>query len=180
MLLLLREWRLALGLTGRLLAHNISRHDSATRLLLGRCCGAEDRLALGLMHRGGTRRPAGIRRQVVGVLLELLRVGPCSTLLLLLDLRMHLLLLMLGRAHYPPSPTSSTRHLLELVVKLVLRRHAALCGHPTWLLLLLLLNSRSRAHSLLWAWGHGLSRGLGCWRLGSTSWGTGRRTIVPR
>lgn len=179
--MLLREWRLALGLTGRLLAHNISRHDSATRLLLGRCCGAEDRLALGLMHRGGTRRPAGIRRQVVGVLLELLRVGPCSTLLLLLDLRMHLLLLMLGRAHYPPSPTSSTRHLLELVVKLVLRRHAALCGHPTWLLLLLLLlNSRSRAHSLLWAWGHGLSRGLGCWRLGSTSWGTGRRTIVPR
>lgn len=105
------------------------------------------------------------------MLLELLKVGPCSTLLLLLDLRMHLLL-MLGRAHYPPSPASSTCHLLELVVKGVLRRHATLRGHPTWLLLL--LDSRSRAHSLLGDWRHGLSRGLGCWGLGTTrSWGTG-------
>lgn len=112
------------------------------------------------------------------MLLELLRVGPCSTLLLLLDLRKHLLL-MLGRAHYPPSPSSSTHHLLELVVKGVLRSHATLCRHHTWLLLL--LDTGSRAHSLLWAWRHGLSRGLGCWRLGSTrSWSAGcRGTIVP-
>ena len=112
------------------------------------------------------------------MLLERLRVGPCSTLLLLLlDLRKHLLL-MLGRIHSPPSPASSTRHLWELVVKGMLRRHATLCGHAsTWLLLLL----DSRSHSLLRDWRHGLSGGLGCWGLGSTrSWGTGcRGTIVP-
>lgn len=62
------------------------------------------------------------------MLLELLRVGSCSTLLLLLllDLREHLLLLMLGRAHYPPGPAAPTPHLLELVVKVVLRRHSTL------------------------------------------------------
>lgn len=119
LLLLLLKGRLALGLAGWLLAPNISRHDSATRLLLllllGRCCRAKDRFALGLMEWGGARGSAGIWGQIVGMLLELLRVGPCSTLLLLLDLRKHLLL-MLGRAHYPPSPASSTWHLLELMV----------------------------------------------------------------
>lgn len=176
LLLLLWKGRLTLGLTGRLLAPNTSSHDSTTRLLLGRCCRAEDRFALGLMDWGRAWGSAGIWRQIVGVLLELLRVGLCSTLLLL-DLRKHLLL-MLGRVHYSPSPTSSTRHLLELVVK-VLRRHATLCSYATWLLLL--LDSRSRAHSLLWDRRHGLSWGLGCWGLGSTrGWGTGRcGTIVP-
>lgn len=177
-LLLLWNGRLALGLTGRLWAPNTTRHDSATRLLLGRCCRAKDRFALGLMDLGGAWGSAGIWRQIVWVLLELLRVGPCSTLLLLLDLRKHLLL-MLGRAHYPPSPTSPTCHLLELVVKGVLRRHATLCGHPTGLLLL--LDSGSRAQSLLRDWRHGLSWGLRCWGLGSTRcWSTGRcGTIVP-
>lgn len=164
LLLLLWKGRLALGLAGRLLAPDISSHDSAHKLL-GRCCGAKDRFALGLMDWGGARGSAGIWRQIVGVLLELLRVGPCSTLLLL-DLRKHLLL-MLRRVHYPPRTASSTWHLLELVVNRVLRRHAALWGHSTWLLLLL-LNSRSRAHSLLRDWRHGLSWGLGCWGLGST------------
>lgn len=89
-------------------------------------------------------------RQIVGVLLELLRLGPCSPMLL--DLRKHLLL-MLRRAHHPPGPASSTRHLRELVVKRVLRGHATLWGHSTllMLLLLLLLNPRSRTHSLLCA-----------------------------
>lgn len=110
-----------------MLPSNTSSHDSATRLLLGRRCRAKDRFALGLVDWGGARGSAAIRRQIVGVLLELLRVGPCSTLLLLLDLRKHLLL-MLGRTHYPPSPTTSTStcHLRKLVVKGVLRRHATL------------------------------------------------------
>lgn len=98
------------------------------------------------------------------MLLELLRVGPCSTLLLLLDLRKHLLL-MLWRAHYAPRTTSSTWHLLELVVKVVLRRDTTLWRHCTCLLL---LDTRPRTHSLLWDWGDGLSWGLWCWGLGST------------
>lgn len=178
--MLLWNGRLALGLTGRLLAPNTSSHDSSARLLLllGRCCRAKDWFALRLMDWGRARGSAGIWRQIVGVLLELLRVGPCSTLLLQLDLRKHLLL-RLGRAHYPPSPASTTRHLLELMVKGVLRRHTTLCRHPTWLLLL--LDSRYRTHSLLRDWRHDLSWGLGCWGLGSTrSWGTGRRgAIIP-
>ena len=110
--------------------------------------------------------------------MELLRVGPCSTLLLLLDLRKHLLL-MLGRAHHPPCPAPSALHLLELVVKRVLRRHAALWGHPARLLLL--LDSGSGTHPLLCDWRHGLSRSLGCWGLRSTrSRGTGCGTVVPR
>lgn len=105
------------------------------------------------------------------MLLKLLRIGPCSTLLLLLDLRNHLLL-MLGRIHYPSSSSTSTCHLLELMVKGVLRRHATVCRHPAWLLLR--LNSSSRAHSLLCDWRYGLSRSLGSWGLGSTRcWGTG-------
>lgn len=123
LLLLLRKWRLALWLAGRLTT-NTSRHDT-TRLLLGRCCRAKDWFALGLVDWGGSWWSAGIWRQTVGVLLELLRVGPCSTLLLLLNLRKHLLL-MLGRVHYPPSPTPCTAHLLKLVVKMVLRRHTTL------------------------------------------------------
>lgn len=73
------------------------------------------------------------------MLLKLLRFGPCSTLLLQLNLRKHLLL-MLGRAHHPPS--TSAPHLLELIVKGVLRRH------PTWLLLL--LDTSDWAQTLLW------------------------------
>lgn len=125
--MLLWKRRLALGLVGRLLAPNISSHDRATRLLLGRCCRTKNRFSLGLMDWGGAWGSAGIWRQIVGVLLELLGVGPCScsTLLLLLDLRVHLLL-MLGRAHHPPSPAASAPHLLELVMKVVLRRYSTL------------------------------------------------------
>lgn len=175
LLLLLWKGSLALLLAGRLLAPNTSCHDSTTRLLLllGGSCRAKDWFALRLVDWGGAWRSAGIWRQIVGVLLELLRVGPCSTLLLLLDLRKHLLL-MLGRVHYPSCPTTSTPHLLELVMKGMLRRH------PYGLLLL--LDSRSRTHSLLWDWSHGLSWGLGSWRLGSNRrWGTGcSGTIVTR
>lgn len=178
LLLLLWYGRLALGLTDGLLASNSSSHANGSRLMLGRCCGAKDWFALGLMDRGGSWGPVGIYRQIGGVLLELLRIGSCSTLLLQLDLRKHLLL-MLGRAHYPPSPTSSTHHLLKLMVKGVLRRHATLWRHPTWLLLL--LDSRYRTHSLLRDWSHSLSRGLRCWGLGSTGcWGAWcRGAIVP-
>lgn len=125
--MLLWKRRLALGLVGRLLAPNISSHDRATRLLLGRCCRTKNRFSLGLMDWGGAWGSAGIWRQIVGVLLELLGVGPCScsTLLLLLDLRVHLLL-MLGRAQHPPSPAASAPHLLELVMKVVLRRYSTL------------------------------------------------------
>lgn len=86
-------------------------------------------------------------RQTVVVLLELLRVGHCSTrLLLLLDLRKHLLLLMLWRVHYPTttSSPSSSWNLLELMMKGKLGRH------PSWLL----LHSRTRTHSLLRDWRH--------------------------
>lgn len=92
--MLLWNGRLTLGMTGRLLAPNTSSHDSSTRLLLGRCCRAKDWFTLGLMDWGGARGSAGIWRQIVGVLLELLS----SILLLQLDLRKHLLL-MLGRVH---------------------------------------------------------------------------------
>lgn len=178
--MLLGNGGLALRLIGSLLAPNSSGHDSSTRLLLlGRRCRAEDWFSLGLVDWGRTWGSAGIWGQIVGVLLELWRVGHCSALLLQLHLRKHLLL-RLGRVHHPPSPTSSCCHLLELMVKGVLGGHAALRRHPTWLLLLL-LDSRNRPHALLWTRRHGLSRGLGCWGLGSTrSWGTGRRgAIVP-
>ena len=122
LLLLLWKGRVALGLARGLLPPNISTNDSPTRLLLRRCCRPKDWFALGLVDWRGAWRSAGIWRQVVGVLL---RVGPCSTLLLLVDLRKHLRL-MLGRTHYPPSCATSTCHLLKLVVKGVLRRHATL------------------------------------------------------
>lgn len=103
-----------------MLACNVSSHHRGTRLLLGRGYGAKDWFALGLMNRGRAWGPVGIQRHIVVMLLKLLRFGPCSTLLLQLNLRKHLLL-MLGRAHH--APTTSTPHLLELIVKGVLRRH---------------------------------------------------------
>lgn len=90
---------------------------------------------------------------------ELLRFSPCSTLLLQLNVRKHLLL-MLGRAHHTSRPTTSTAHLWELIVKGVLRRY------PAWLLLL--LDTSYWAHTLLWDWRHSLSWGLRCWGLCST------------
>lgn len=73
-------------------------------------------------------------RQTVVVLLELLRVGHCSTGLLL----------MLWRVHYPTTTTSSSWNLLELMMKGKLGRH------PSWLL----LHSWTRTHSLLRDWRH--------------------------
>ena len=141
------------------MAHHVSR-----LLLLGRSRRAEDWFTLGLVKWGRAWWSAGISWQTVGVLLELLRVSPRSTLLLLLDLREHLLL-MLGRVHDSSCPTASTCHLLELM-KGMLRRH------PSWLLLL--LRSISRTGSLLWDRCHGLSWRLRSWRLGSTRrWGAG-------
>lgn len=43
-------WKGRMALASRLLAPNISSHDGATKLLLGRRCGAKDRFALGLMY----------------------------------------------------------------------------------------------------------------------------------
>lgn len=76
-------------------------------------------------------------RQTVVVLLELLRVGHCSTGLLL----------MLWRVHYPTTTTTSppsSWNLLELMMKGKLGRH------PSWLL----LHSWTRTHSLLRDWRH--------------------------
>lgn len=97
------------------------------------------------------------------MLLKLLRFCPSSALLLQLNMGKHLLL-MLGRAHHPPSPSTSTAHLLELIVKGVLRRY------PTWLLLL--LDTSHWAQTLLGDRRHSLSWGLRRWGLCSTRcWG---------
>lgn len=108
------------------------------------------------------------------MLLKRLRFRPRSALLLQLDMGKHLLL-MLGGAHHPPSPTTSAAHLLELIVKGVLR------GHPAWLLLLL-LDTSYWAQTLLGGRGHRLSWGLRRRGLSSTRcWGARRcSAVVPR
>lgn len=172
LLLLLGDRGLALRLTGRMLASNISRHHRGAGLLLGRRYGTKDGFALGLMDGGGPRGSVSIQRHVVVMLLKWLRFGPRSALLLQLDMGQHRLL-MLGGAHHPPRSAASTAHLLELIVKGVLR------GPPTWLLLL--LDASDRAQPLLGDRRHSLSRGLRCWGLGSTGcWGAGRcGAVVP-
>lgn len=156
-LLLLRNGGLALRLARRVLAYKTTSHHGGAGLLLGRGHRAEDGLALGLVNWGGAWRPVGVQRQIVVMLLKLLRLGPRATLLLQLNMRKHLLLMLRG-AHHAPGPAPSAPHLLELVVERVLRRHPA--G--------LLLDPGYRAQALLRDRRHSLSRGLGCWGLRST------------
>jgi len=109
---------------------------------------------------------------VVLLLLLLLRRARCTPLVLHLGVH---LLLMLGRTHHAPWPSSSTStspwHLLELGVEVVLRRH------PTRRLRLWLrLRLRLRLHLLLlllllWMLWRGLRGGLGRRGLGATGRG---------